>query len=592
MASLRELPYWLAILLFAVLSYVQYPGHTFLESDTQIYVPMLERLEDRALLERDPLVVRTHMAFTLYDEVARGLRRLTGLSLEAVLGVLQVVVRVALLAGIFLITRAMGLSEALALACAGIYALGGWVRGPSVLLVEYEPVPRGFAMGPLVLGIGLAAHRRYLAAGIAGAVAFLLHATAAAAFWVVFAVLLFVPDELEEMKSRFRGLLALAVAVIILKIAASLQPGVTEPQAFLGRIDAAWEKLLRLRAAYVWVDMWPRLYFWQYGLMLAPAAAAFWRLRLFVQPALRFFVVGLSALGLLSLPVSYLLLEKMKLAILPQVQPLRTILFLEMFSMLLALVMAFELACREKRILAAGLWAALAVAIGIDARLLFALAPLAVGFLVGNRLGLLGIAAALSAVLAKPFGMVLWKGTLQDELLVAIVLGALLVGAAVLSVHRRIAGSAAVVTVVLLAFYLVPGRLRFGSGQQNHPELAALSGWARTHTGVNAVFLFPEAGRGNDPGIFRALAARALYVDWKGGGQINFFHDFARIWWSRWQETMADPFQPERLPHFRELSINYIVLSSGSRLADRRPVFENSKYRVYSVEAAGDGTRQ
>src|SRR5262249_52142492 len=153
---------------------------------------------------------------------ALGLRRLTGLSWEAGLGLLQIVIRVALLAGIFLITRAMGLSEALALACAGIYALGGWVRGPSVLLVEYEPVPRGFAMGPLVLGIGLAAHRRYLAAGIAGAIAFLLHATTAAAFWVVFAVLLFLSDALEEMQSRFRGLLALAVAVILLKIAASL----------------------------------------------------------------------------------------------------------------------------------------------------------------------------------------------------------------------------------------------------------------------------------------------------------------------------------------------------------------------------------
>src|SRR5262249_18296333 len=171
--------------------------------------------------------------------------------------------------------------------------------------------------------------------------------------------------------------------------------------------------------------------------------------------------------------------------------------------------------------------------------------------------------------------------------------GALLVVAAVSSVRRRVAGGVAVLAVVLLAFYLVPGRLRLEwSGQQNHPELAALSGWARTHTDVNAVFLFPEADRGNDPGIFRALAARAVYVDWKGGGQVNFFRDFPHIWWSRWQETMTAPFRPERVPRFGELGINFIVLASGSQLPAREPVFENPKYRVYEVEASGNQPRQ
>ncbi|MBI3694584.1 MAG: hypothetical protein HY238_07055, partial [Acidobacteria bacterium] len=186
---------WGGLVLLALLSYFQYPGHIYLESDTQIYAPMFERFENPELLGRDPMAVRAHTAFTLYDELVRAARWVTGLPLEAALGVLHVVVRVTLLAGIFLITRAMGLSEGLALACAGVYALGGAVRGPSVLLVEYEPVPRAFALGPVALGIGFAAHRRYLAAGVAGAAAFLLHATTAAPFWAVYAVLLFVPDE-------------------------------------------------------------------------------------------------------------------------------------------------------------------------------------------------------------------------------------------------------------------------------------------------------------------------------------------------------------------------------------------------------------
>ena len=575
----------LGLFLCALLSYFQYPGHTYLESDTQIYIPIFERLRDRTLLERDPMVARPHTAFTLYDELVLGLNRVTGMGFEGVLGLLHVAARVALVAGVFLITRAMGLSEVLALACAGVYALGGWARGPSVLLVEIEPVPRALALGPVLLAIGLAVHRKYLAAGVAGAVAFLLHATTAAPFWAAFALLMLVPDEPEEMKSRLRSLVPLAVAVLVLKVAAALQPGVTELQAFLGKVDPEWEKLLRLRAAYVFVDMWPSLYFWQYALMLAAGAAAYWRLQRFIQPTLRFFLVVLAALGVLSLPVSYALLEKLKWAMVPQAQPLRTILFLEMFAMLLALVMAFELACREKRILAAFWWAALALAIGVDARLLFVLAPVAIASLWGWRVALGGFAASAVVVLLKPFGTVVWRGAYRNELLLALALGAAFVVAAVLCLRRRVAGAAAVAAVALLAFYLVPGRLRLHwSGRPQNPPLAALSEWARTQTDRDAVFLFADSGRATEPGVFRALAARALYVDWKGGGQINFFHDFARIWWSRWQQTMAEPFRREKLERFRELGIDYLVLSAKNRLADRQAVFENAEYVVYRLE--------
>ena len=581
LAPLREIMF----LALALLSYFQYPGHTYLESDTQVYIPMFERLRDPALLERDPMAVRPHTAFTLYDELVLGLNRVTGLGFEGALGLLQVGARLALVAGVFLITRAMGLSEALALACAGVYALGGWVRGPSVLLVEYEPVPRALALGPVLLGIGLAAHRRYLAAGAAGAVAFLIHATTSAPFWAAFALLMLVPDEPEEMKSRLRSLAPLAVAVLVLKMAATLQPGLTEPQAFLGKVDPDWEKLLRLRSSYVFVDQWPSLYFWQYGLMLAAGGAAYWRLQHFIQPTLRFFVLALGALGVLSLPVSYLLLEKMKWAMVPQAQPLRTILFVEMFAMLLAMVMAFELACREKRIVAACWWAALALAIGIDARLLLVLAPVAIASLWGWRAALAGLAVAIVVALLKPFGAVLWRGIYRGELLLALGLGAAFVAAAVLSLRRRVAGAAAVAAVVLLAFYLVPGRWRLHwSGRQQNPPLVSLSEWARSQTDRNAVFLFGDSGRAVEPGIFRALAARALYVDWKGGGQSNFFHEFSRIWWARWQQAMAEPFRREKLPRFHELGIDYVVLSTKNRLADRRAVFENAGYVVYRLE--------
>ena len=60
------------------------------------------------------------------------------------------------------------------------------------------------------------------------------------------------------------------------------------------------------------------------------------------------------------------------------------------------------------------------------------------------------------------------------------------------------------------------------------PELAQLSAWARASTPPDAVFLFPDVAHGLDPGIFRAEALRAVYVDWKSGGQANFYAAMAR----------------------------------------------------------------
>jgi hypothetical protein len=566
---------WVGLASAALLSYFQYPGHIYLESDTQIYVPMFERFRDPGLLGRDPMVTRAHTAFTLYDEIAQAAARLTGLDFEGALGTLHVLVRVTLLAGIFLLTRAMGLSEPLALACAGLYALGGRVAGPSVLLVEYEPVPRAFALGPVLLALGLVAQGRYRAAGVAGAVGFLLHPTTSGPYWTVYAALLFVPDEPEEMKKRLWALVPLGVALVVLKLASAWQPGVTERQALLARIDPAWEELIRLRASYVWISMWPRLYFWQYGCMLALAGAAFWKLRRFMQPVLRFFLVGLCGLGLWSLPLSYVLLDKLKWGMLPQAQPLRTVLFLELFALLVALVTAFELACKEGRILAAVWWASAGLAVGMEPRLLFVLTPLAMGWLLDGRWRWLGAAVAVPMLWAGP-----WR---PRQMALALGLGALLALAAWWSVRQR-AAVAAVLAVVAAAFFVVPGGARFHwSGRPRNPELEELARWAREKTQPDAVFLFPAAGRSLEPGIFRARAARALYVDWKGGGQVNFFKEYSREWRRRWQATLAEPYRPERLPEYRRLGIDYIVLSTQYRMASRPAAFDNGRYLVYST---------
>ena len=60
-------------------------------------------------------------------------------------------------------------------------------------------------------------------------------------------------------------------------------------------------------------------------------------------------------------------------------------------------------------------------------------------------------------------------------------------------------------------------------------ELDDLAKWARENTPKDAVFQFGDAGKKLEPGIFRARAKRALYADWKAGGQVNFLEPFSVI---------------------------------------------------------------
>jgi hypothetical protein len=573
--------HWAGIVLLALLSYFQFPGHTFLQSDTQIYAPMFERLRDPELLAQDPMVVRAHTAYTLYDESVYWLDRLTGAGPEAVLGLLHVAARVALLGGIYMLALALGLPGAYALACAGVYGLGGAVNGPSVLLVEYEPVPRAFALAGVLLALGLAAHGRYLAAGVAGAVGFLMHPTTAAPFWLVLAVALAGSGQ-GARRALLRSLAPLLVAGAALAWAAAVQPGVSEPQLFWERLDSLRQQLIRLRAPYVLVSTWPAAVLGRYALMLALGAVAYGRLRRIMTSQLRMLAPGLALLGVASLPLSYLLLEKLQWGLLPQAQPLRTILFLQLFALLLSLALAFHLVWRERRPGAAAWWAAAAFSIGIRPAWLWLLAPPAAGWLAGGRYRWFALAGSVVAALAQTPGVSFRP---VRDLFLALALGAMLVTAAELWRRRPRAGTAALAAAVVAAFFVIPGQVRWHwSGRAEYPGLAGVSRWARTETEREAVFLFADAGRQMDPGVFRADSRRAVYVDWKSGGQINFFAGFSGIWWRRWQETLADPFRPERLARFRELGIDYVVLRPQSRLTGREPVFANSEYLVYRLD--------
>ena len=321
-----RLPLSSSLSAIALLGFFGFPGHTYLHSDTQIYAPMMEHIWDPSSYPGDLVATKPHLSYTIYDEVALGIRRWFGVPFEASLIAQQLLFRTAQAAGIYLLATAIGLSVPMAVGVAAIAGLGATINGPAVLLLEFEPVPRGFAVGLVFLAIGLAARGWPVLASAAGAVAFVYHAPTTIPFWLCFLPLVL-------WRRQWRALIPLAVAAGVVAVAAAWQPGVVERQHFFFQNDPGLEQLQRLRAPYNWVSRWAGTLAWQYGLFWAASVVAIWRLR---PQAGRVFLIGLPVIGLLSVPASYLLLERLRWGLMSQVQPARALLFVTAMTLILA----------------------------------------------------------------------------------------------------------------------------------------------------------------------------------------------------------------------------------------------------------------
>ena len=111
-----------------------------------------------------------------------------------------------------------------------------------------------------------------------------------------------------------------------------------------------------------------------------------------------------------------------------------------------------------------------------------------------------------------------------------------------------------------------------------------LADWAAQNTWGSSMFLFPDAEHGLEPGIFRALSQRALYVDWKSGGQVNYFESFGEEWYTRFKQTMMGDFTALRLEKMLDLPVDYYVLKREHKLKGIKPVFENKEFVVYDAQ--------
>jgi len=555
MTGLHRVAVLAALLLLLAGNFLFFPGRTFLQSDTQIYLPILDRLENPALYASDPVALRPHVSYTIYDEAALLLRRLTGAEFQTVLAFQQLVYRFAGLIGVFLLGRAGGLTAPLAILLASFFGLGATIVGPSVLIAEYEPVPRGFAVPLLLFAIGLSAQERWILAGVAAGWAAMYHPPTTVPVLAVGAMTMWMTRRRSgEPDRRWQALLPVLGAAALLFLLSRLQRGASEPQQLFSTIDPALEKLQRLRGSYNFVSIWIGRW-WPHWLFVATVFVfSWWRLRAALP---RFHVcigAGLTLYGLAMAPVSFLLLEQAKWSMTPQFQPARALLWVTLMAILGAAWNGI-LAAQQGRFIASLLW--FVPAFCLPAQLDPAQLP---------RLALNGDATAL-ARLGVFFGL------------------AALAALAVRLPHpTRLAALAA---TLVLPFYLMNEVAKAKNYPVlDHPEIHALADWAQANTSVDTVFQFPDAGQALYPGLFRVFAKRTVYADWKVGGQVNLLKEFADEWWARWQAAGAPKVVPatftaEYAPKLAGLGIQYVVLQPKNRLPDRAPDYENTKYLVY-----------
>lgn len=543
-------PGLLAILLAGLFIY---PGTHFLTSDTQIWTVMMENRLHPELLAKDLLAQYPHVGLSFYDEIINSIRRVTGLPVEAVMMAHLVVFRGVMLTAAYLLAFALAQSRITALWIAAALQMVYFIPGPTVCVFEVEPVPRAFSLSLGLLAVALFALGRRWGGAWALAGAMLFQAV------MVYPVLLclagwkmFAHDE-EPVHQRLRywiPVVGSAALVVLLSIAAQGGSG------GLFEMVPEWLRAVqRMRASYNWVSLWPGylLAFHVAFCLLVLALPRFSGLEL--SPLLRWLLIGVPVVALVSIPAAWLTMEKLHLMAAAQTQPARALATLYAVG-LIALLAAAAKAAERGKWLACGAWL---------------LGGYSIVFL--DRSILLARQMALGGVAS--WWWWLWVPALAGMAAVA------------LGLRGRSPALAAGLLFVLMAAPFGIYRLHFDANiaaqDARTPEVLALSDWAEHNTAAGAVFLFPGFERSTQPGVFRAAARRTVYVDWKAGGQVNFDIEFAQLWWERWNAVGKGPFRASGVAEFARRGIDYIVVAPGTDAGSAAPVYTNSRFSVYRV---------
>jgi hypothetical protein len=356
----------LGILAVSWVEFQIFPGHSYLQSGTLIYLPVLERLDTPGYLSRDLIATSTSVSYTIYDEVTLFAHDAARLDFKKALILQQFLFRAAAVAGIFLLARETGLSGLLSMLVAALVNLGAMLPGPAACITGPEPVPSEFAFGAAVLAMGLLAGGKPLFSGFVAGVAFLYDPVIAAPFWAV-VLLEFLSS--RESRARLKPMLPiLAVFVLLLANLIQLQPGVSSGQSLFAKVSPSLAELQWMRTPYVWTSTWAGREIWNYLAIFVFgiwAAARIWPL---LNRQMRWLVMGVSAMGLASVLCSYLLLDELRLAVMARIQPSRTLVFTVALSSLLCALAGMSALFRRRRWEALG-WFAFVLALPVNAQI-------------------------------------------------------------------------------------------------------------------------------------------------------------------------------------------------------------------------------
>ena len=528
----------LALFAAAWFEFSVFPGHSYLEGNTQLYLPMLERMDAPGFLSRDLVATNPTLALTAYDEVTLLLHEVGRQPFRRTLLGQEFIFRMAALLGVFLLLRSTGLSYLFAFVLSTVVNFGATIVGPAVFLTDREPLPGAFAFSLTLLAMGLLIHEKPLLAGVAGGLAFLYDPVLAMPFWCVLVAAFFLD---KEIKYLIRPTLPIfLVFALLLANLAQLQPG-TAADPIFSRISAPLGLFQRTYTPYLYVSAWPSRELWQI-LALATlgvwAASRYWSL---LNRVFRWLLLGTGLCGLLSIPFSFLLLDQAGFTWIARLQPTRTLLFT-----VAAAAVLFGLA---------GMRAILqrSAAESLAWFFLLFLLPVSHGIFDFTHFA---IALALAALLTA----LLFACALKPLRFVTIAVPVI----------------AAVAFSRLLSHNTTPIPM-----QRSLSELAT---WADGSTWGSSMFLFPDAGRASYPGVFRAQSRHPLWADWKSAQGVAYSESAARHWQDRWRDTMEDGFSAAKLETMLPLPIDYYVLRKQNELANARPAFVNRDFVVYDAE--------
>jgi hypothetical protein len=530
----------LGLLAVTWLEFQVFPGHSYLQSGTQVYVPVLQRLNTPGYLSRDLLSQTPDIvSYTVYDETALFLHDAGRLTFQQTLQGQQFLFRLAGVIGLFLLARSTGLTDLFSLLLAAFVNLGATLAGPCISLIDPEPVPSAFATGLILLAMGLFAREKPLLSGFAAGAALCYDPVLAAPFWLV--LLAAFPFD-SEMRRLIRPMAPiLLIFVLLLANLAQLQPGVAAAgQSLFSKVSPRLAELQQFRTPSVWVSTWAGGQLWYYLVLAALGAWAAARIWPVLNRQIRWLAAGVGMAGLAAVALSYVLLDCLRYAVIAEWQPSNA-LVLTVALVALLFGLAGMRAILIRRQWEAFGWFVLLLAIP------------------GFR------GAGAGAVLA---GVLTW----------------------LLMRFRGRRWRFAALLIPLAAMFV----LALLHGGKRRPEMARireLADWAERDTWGSSVFLFPDAGKKIDPGVFRAESRRAVWADWASGAVVDYSEASGVEWRSRWGATMEGDFSPARLQGLLTLPIDYYVLQRKNQLDGVRAVFTNEEFTVYDAQDLRESPR-